>query len=85
MIPEDGDADDMDLSPVEVETLIALLDRGDDVPTNLADATGRHSKSVGRKLKDLENKGLVASKGAGVYTLTSEGVLLAHALRRERD
>jgi len=79
----DDDTDDMDLTPVEVETLLMLLKRGDDIPNNIAKETGRHRKSVSRKLSSLEDRGFVEGKGGGVYGLPSEGVLLAQALTRE--
>lgn len=80
--PESGDT--MDLTPVEVETLIIMLERGDDIPSNIAEHSDRHRKSVSRKLTDLSDRGFVTSKGGGVYALTPEGVLLAQALRREK-
>lgn len=73
------------LTPVAREVLVALLDRHDDVPSNLAEHTDRHRKSVSRKLKELEKEGYVESKGAGVYRLTSDGVLLARAIRAEGE
>jgi Mn-dependent DtxR family transcriptional regulator len=69
------------LSPVEQELLSALLTDGDNVPGNLADLTGRHPKSVSRSLSNLEDRGLVRTKGRGVWTLTQEGAELAEHLR----
>ena len=83
MKPDDSVKEGMDLTPVEVESLLMLLERGDDIPSNIAKHTDRHRKSVSRKLSDLEKRGFVKGKGGGVYALTSEGVLLAQALRRE--
>ena len=72
-------------SPVEMDVLIDLLIHGDNVPANIADNTGRHSKSISRRLPDLEDRGLVKNKGRGVYTLTPEGIDMARTLRDQRN
>jgi predicted transcriptional regulator len=69
------------LSPVEMEVLVDLLVHGDNVPGNIAENTGRHPKSVSKRLPDLEEHGLIRNKGRGVYTLTPDGVAQAQALR----
>ena len=71
----------MELSPVERATLICLLNRGDNVPMNIADETEFHSKSVSRSLSNLEDRGHVENKGRGVWTLTTSGVDLAQLAR----
>ena len=79
----------MSLTPVQREVLVHLLERGDDIPANIAEATGTHSKSVSRVLtgmgeESLVGLGLVSDKGRGVYTLTGEGEERAESLVRRR-
>lgn len=71
------------LSSVDREVLIALLIGGDDTPANLSDIADRHYQSVQKRLSELEEMGLVVSKGRGVYSLTIEGAQTARALYRE--
>ena len=71
------------LTPVEIDVLTDLLKNGDNIPANIADNTGRHSKSVSKRLPDLEEEGLIRNKGRGVYTLTSTGLQQSRALTGE--
>jgi DNA-binding MarR family transcriptional regulator len=67
---------DYDLSDAEKDVLLCLSEKGDNIPANIADETGLHSKSVSRILsgsEGLESKGLIENKGRGVWTLTEEG------------
>lgn len=70
----------MSLSPVERAILTDLSENGDNVPTNIADSTGHHSKSVSRSLSNLEDREIVRNKGRGVWTLTADGKELAARL-----
>jgi Mn-dependent DtxR family transcriptional regulator len=71
------------LSPVEIDVLRDLLIHGDNVPANIAENTGRHPKSVSKRLPDLESRGLIRNKGHGVWTLTAEGLDAAQTLHGE--
>jgi len=75
----------MNLSPVERDILEDLFFHGDDVPANIARRTGRHRGSISRRLPNLEEKGLVRLKGAGVYTLTIAGYGVAREIIDETD
>jgi predicted transcriptional regulator len=73
------------LSQVDREILVALLCGGDNLPSNLAEITGRHTQSVQQRISELEEEGLVANKGGGVYRLSFAGVTTARAIYRESD
>lgn len=74
------------LSPVEIDILRDLLEHGDNIPANIAENTGRHRKSVSKRLPELESEGLIRNKGRGVYKLTGEGLRVARSLdSREND
>jgi len=64
----------MTLSPVEAEILRSLLLRGDLLPVEIAEDHDRHPSSVSRSMSNLEDDGLTAHKGRGVWELTAEGV-----------
>jgi predicted transcriptional regulator len=68
------------LSPVEIDVLRDLLLNGDNLPANIADNTGRHQKSVQRRMSDLEENELVRNKGRGVYALTDKGLKTAQSI-----
>ena len=67
----------MSLTETEMEVLHDLAVNGDNVPSNIAENTGRHPKSVSRSLSgetnSLESRGYVRNKGRGVWTITGEG------------
>lgn len=69
------------LTPVERGLLVDLLAHGDNVPSNIADNTGYHEKSVCRSVSKLEDEKLVRNKGRGVYTLTHRGLEQAEELK----
>ena len=75
----------MRLSPVERHILVHLLIEGDDRPANIGSYDGDddlpHPASVSRSMSNLEEKGLVRSKGNAVYTLTLEGLTAARNVR----
>jgi DNA-binding MarR family transcriptional regulator len=73
------------VTPTEKEVLLALQERGDDVPANIAEHIDRHAKYVTRKLADMEGKGIIENKGRGVYSLTPDGRELARKIRSESD
>lgn len=68
------------LSEVDRAALVDLLLNGDNVPSNIAENTGHHPKSVSKRLGILEDDGLVENKGSGVYSLTLEGISVARKL-----
>lgn len=70
----------MSLTDSEEAVLQHLYRHGDDVPANIADATGYHQKSVSRTLSGLEDDELVHNKGRGVYELTPAGTSAAREL-----
>jgi len=63
----------MSTTPTEREILRYLQLNGDDIPANVADGIGRHSKYVTQKMRDLEDRGYLVNKGRGVYTLSPDG------------
>lgn len=67
----------MDFTETEMDVLNDLERNGDNVPGNIADNTGRHEKSVSRVLsgesESLQERGLVETKGRGVWTITLKG------------
>lgn len=67
------------------DVLVYLLQYGNDAPSNIADAIDTNSKYVSQMLDSLESEGLVNPRGAGVWTLTEDGVELARAIAREQD
>lgn len=64
----------MPFTDSEKAVLTHLYRHGDDVPRNIADATGYHVKSLQRTLSGLEKDDLVENKGQGVYRLTAAGL-----------
>ena len=68
----------MSLTKTEMDVLNDLERNGDNVPGNIADNTGRHEKSVSRVLsqgsESLQGRGLVETKGRGVWTITEQGI-----------
>jgi Mn-dependent DtxR family transcriptional regulator len=60
-------------TPAERAVLVHLLTNGDDLPSNIADETEYHRKSIQRAISRLSEDGLVRNKGRGVYTLTEDG------------
>jgi len=78
----------MNLTPTEREVLVSLSREhgdGDNIQTNLADSTGRSSRSVSRAVERLLDRGLVRNKGRGVYRLSEEGREVADRLDRLDD
>jgi len=74
---------EFDLSDAEKDVLLCLSRKGDNIPANIADETGLHSKSVSRILsgsEGLEEKDLIENKGRGVWTLTEVGQEIADGL-----
>jgi len=72
----------MDLTPTEQDVLMSLSHehgQGCNIAANLADETGRSPRAVGRALSSLHDRGLIASKGRGVYRLTNRGDALVDA------
>lgn len=68
-----------------MEILHHLQRNGDNVPANIADGIERHAKYVTKKMRDLEERGLVENKGRGVYTLSPDGRELARSESLDRD
>ena len=68
----------MSLTKTEMDVLNDLERNGDNVPGNIAENTGRHEKSVSRVLSQgsdsLQERGLVETKGRGVWTITDAGI-----------
>ena len=73
------------LSSGEMDVLADLLLHGDNTPGNISDNTGKHETTVSRALSDLEDKGLVSSKGRGVWTLTLRGAHMSQTVIRHRE
>lgn len=71
----------MDITASQRATLVYLLDEGAHVPQGIADATNYRRETVSRGLSDLEDMGLVRSKGYGVHKLTDQGENTAKELR----
>lgn len=78
----------MSLTPVQKDVLVHLYREGDDIPANIADGTGRHSKSVSRCISGMDESllslGFLRDKGRGVYTLTEKGEERAKGLIERR-
>lgn len=75
---------DLDMrTTVDREILLSLLIAGDNTPTNLSELADRHVQSIYERISRLEEEGLIENKGRGVYTLTTDGVRMAQAVRRE--
>jgi DNA-binding MarR family transcriptional regulator len=72
-------------TPVERDILYHLLIHGDDSSGNIADETERDRSGVSKRLKALEDDGLVREKGRGVYCLTLAGIAAAREIARSRD
>ena len=72
-------------SPDARAILVDLLLNGDNAPSNIAENTDYHSKSVQKRLKELEKDGFIENKGSGVYTLTLEGIATARTIRQVSD
>lgn len=72
----------MDLTPTERDILLGALLVGDRLPITIAEATGRHPKSVSRSVPSLVELGLVA-QDRSVITLTPEGYAEARRILRE--
>jgi predicted transcriptional regulator len=71
------------LTQVDREILVALLCGGDNLPSNLSEITNRHTQSIQQRVGQLEEEGLVANKGGGVYRLTFAGVTTARSVFQE--
>lgn len=74
----------MGLSPTESDILVSLLLMGDSLPITIAEASGRHPRSVSRSVSNLVDDGLVAEKHRSVYSLTPTGYAEARRLLRDR-
>lgn len=72
----------MEITPSKRATLVYLLEKGAHVPQGIADSTGYRRETVSRGLSDLEELGLVHSKGYGVHELTEEGENTAQKLQQ---
>jgi predicted transcriptional regulator len=75
----------MDLRPTERDVLLDLHRNGDNIQSNISDSTERTQKSVSTAIERLRDRGLVESKGRGVYRLTDEGVETAQTVAELRD
>lgn len=73
------------MTPVEMDILVDLVVHGDNTAKNIAENTERSRSAVQNRFQDLIEKGLVESKGSGVYTLTVEGANTARAILRARE
>lgn len=73
------------VTATEREILICLQEHGDNIPANIADRTDRHTKYVTRLCVELEDRGLLANKGRGVYRLTPDGRQLAREVHNQPD
>jgi predicted transcriptional regulator len=74
----------MDLSPVEEESLLALLLIGDSLPVTISEFIDRHPASVSRSVARLGDRDLVVEKDRAVYSLSIEGYSVARGILRER-
>lgn len=83
--PEDPEPDASMLSEVDAAVLVDLLEHGDNTPRNVSDNVEASRQYVSDRLGELEGRGLVESKGAGVYTLTREGLRTAQIVRRSQQ
>lgn len=72
-------------SEAEGDVLIDLFTNGDNTPSNIAENTDNHRKTVQRRLAGLEDRGLVYNKGGGVYRLTPEGFVAARVINQHRS
>lgn len=75
----------MPFTDSEQAVITHLYRDGDDVPGNIADATGYHRKSIQRTLSGLETDEIVENKGQGVYRLTLRGVSAARAFEQDDE
>ncbi len=73
------------LSSVEMDVLQDLLLHGDNTPKNIGKNTDRNPSNVSARLSDLQEKGLVKSKGGGVWTLTLRGANMARSIHDHRQ
>lgn len=73
------------MNTTEREILVHLREKGDNIPSNIADAIDRHSGSVQRSIGELESRELVENKGRGVYTLTEKGDEASESLVTFKD
>jgi len=73
----------MELTPAEREIVVDLLVHGDNCSGNVHSNIGRSRSHTSTSMGSLKEKGLVRSKGAGVHTLTLEGVAAAREIYRE--
>lgn len=72
----------MDLTPTERDTLLAILLVGDRLPVEIAEAAGRHPKSVSRSVPSLVDLGLVV-QAKSIPVLTPKGYAEARRILRE--
>lgn len=77
--------DESMLTAVDRDVVVDLLVHGDNLPSNIADNTGRHVTSVSRRLAELDDQGFVYNKGSGVWTLTLDGIVVARTVRRSDE
>lgn len=73
----------MDVTPTEADILLSLLLVGDSLPITIANASGRHPRSVSRSVPKLVDQGLVVQKDRSVYALTPIGYARARGLLDE--
>jgi predicted transcriptional regulator len=74
----------MSRPPTESDILVGLLLIDDALPREIAEAVGRHPRSVSRSVSELVDEGLVVEKGRSVFALTPEGYAEARGIIRER-
>ena len=74
----------MSRPPTESDILVGLLLIDDALPREIAEAAGRHPRSVSRSVSELVDEGLVVEKGRSVFALTPEGYAEARGIIRER-
>lgn len=70
--------------PTESDILVGLLLIDDALPREIAEAVGRHPRSVSRSVSELIDEGLVVEKGRSVYALTPAGYAEARGIVRDR-
>lgn len=66
------------------DVLVDLLENGANTPSNVAENTDRHPKTVSERLADLESSGYVRNKG-GVWELTMKGLTAAQTISQHRS
>jgi DNA-binding MarR family transcriptional regulator len=80
-VPKSGMTADTDgITDLGGDILVHLYLSGCDVPANIAEHWDRSRPAVSRRLSELSDRGLVKSKGRGVWKLTPAGATYARTL-----